>query len=203
MSRTIASLAFLALAACRAAEGPAPVPVRADPERFRVETVLYELPLARAEALSHPADPEQATFGFDVDDRGSREQVERLARSDPDVLRVERPALVVAPGTRARVPARSRAARGETRERESDRIELEVRPSVSDGWTPVDLELSIRWLSPGGGEIGSLPRGSAPLPEGLPMRFVCLPARSAGAASSSDESRAVIGFLRVLPLPAR
>ena len=155
------ALAVLAvLVGCSAPRGR-PSPPEPDPAAFRVATILFEVPLARAEALYHPADEREPTFGFSVDESGSRGTLEDLARTDPAVLRVARPDLVLAPDARGSVP--------EARSPGSVRMEIRVRASAAvREWAPVRLELGLRWLSPEGREIAAMPGASALVPSLVP-----------------------------------
>jgi hypothetical protein len=177
----------LLLAACASPAKPA-----LPPAAFRVETVLYELPLASAEALYRTADPNEATLGFDADLTASRTKLEELARRDPAVRRVMRPDLVLDPGKDGRVPPRLQ------HDLDSDRLEIDVRVSIVEHeWAPLRLELSLRRLAADGSELASLPRGSALLPESAAMRFVCLPPRE-----RAGSQHAIVGFVRPVGLAA-
>lgn len=170
-----------ALLGCAAPRAKPPAPAR-EPTGFRIETVFFDLPLARAEALIRPADEREATLGVAIDDGAGLSALESLARVDPDVVRAARPALVVAPEEAAVL--------------RTDGIEASVRViPVLHEVAPVRVEIGLRWTSPQGVEIGALPRAAVLLPEGKSLRIACLPPRS-----DAGGRLAVVAFLSVTPL---
>jgi hypothetical protein len=186
----LATIVTAAAGAVIGCSGPKPrpaVPPLVEPTGYRVETVLYEVPLALAEALYRPAHEREATLGFGLDLANVAAQLEALA-SGPDVLRFERAPLVLSAGARGSVPRRPPPAN-----RPSDGVEIEVRPEFSISWAPIDLEFALRWSAPDGRSIGRT-AGKTPIPEDQSILVACLSPRGA------EPQLAILGSLRVIPI---
>lgn len=176
------------------------VPPLVEPIAFRIETVLFDLPLSLAEELHRPAHEREATICVLIDETGARERLEDLARDDPAVVRAARPDLVVEPGAIAPVPTRVATPLEPARSKASDFIALQVRPTISYDWQPFDLELRIDWYAPSGRSLAKLPSSTSPVPKDHWLRFVCLPSKLDGGDNAASKARAVFGFFRVRPI---
>lgn len=182
------ALAFTALG-CASPDTSRPE-VRVEPRAFRIETVMFDVPLPIAEELYRQADANDSTLGCSIDEAHVRERLEALASASQGVERAERPVVTAAPGELAHVPDRVVAVADPVRKLESDGLALEVRASISYDFAPVELELRLTWRSANGAQLGRLPSSVIPMPAGAWLRVVCLPSRAQGG-------NAVLAFLHV------
>jgi hypothetical protein len=189
----------LVIAACAMPQAPAPDPPRAprdDPKSYTIETVMFEMPLPIAEELYRRAEERDSTLGAPIDEARCREALELLCRSNPAIVRAERPSLAVRAGALAAVPARTATPAHPERTLASDFLELSVRASPIHDWTDLEVETQFRWTDVHGRELGRLPSAVSPLPDGYWLEIACLPSRQ---ASTSIGALAVLAFLRVTP----
>lgn len=158
------------LAACRSAAPQLAGP----PATWRVDTVTYEVALADAERLWLPAHEREPALsvGFDAD--GALERaVKSLAAAQPDVR--------VRAWNTAHV---ANEAWGELAPRDADlarELDVSVCPMWRDSWTPLALEVAVDWRDARGERIAQLPSSAQPVPPGVAVRVVCLPARTRDA----------------------
>ncbi len=190
----LALLASLALAACHAS-APVHVPMREthrvepplmEPTGFRIETVCFDVPLELMESFGIESSPEGALLGVRVDETGR--QTLLAASKDPAIRHVEHPPVIVEPGHSARIPAHTAAGVPVA----SDSLDLDVRASISYGFSPVELEVSLAWRDSRGAQIGRM-SGSAPQPEGHWIETMCVPKAATGGV-------AILAFVRAVPL---
>ncbi len=157
-----------------------------EPTGFRIETTLFDVPLELVESLGIESSLEGALLGVRVDETGRRTLLE--ASQDPAMRRLERPPAIVEPGRSARIPARLAAGAPAA----SDALELDVRASISYGFSPVELEVSLAWRDSSGVLLGRM-SGSAPQPEGHWIETMCVPQAATGGV-------AILAFVRAVPL---
>lgn len=186
MTRVALALAGCALlAACRSAD-PAP---EGPPHAWRVDAVTYEVALADAERIWLPAHEREPALSVGFDPDGALERaVKALAAARPDVR------------TRAWHSANiANEAWGKLAPRDADfarELELAVCPMWRDSWTPLALEVAVEWRDARGERLAKLPSSAQPVPPGVAVRVVCLPARSADANATA---RARFTFVRATP----
>jgi hypothetical protein len=181
---------ILLVAGCAANEVPlrqrAPL---VHPIEFRVETVLFDLPLERARTIATQSPPADDTIGWRLDEDGLQERLTALASTDETVRRGARPDIVLAPLERGRVPQRL-LPRSNPRAIESDQVELSVRVARSEGWQICDLEVEPAWLRSWSSPLRSAP-STTQMPPDLWLELDMLPASG---------PRAIIGFVRAVPI---
>jgi hypothetical protein len=205
----VASFALF-LAACSTPQAPAPDPPRApanmtsrvpreDPRSYSIETVMFEMPPRIAEDLYRRAEERDSTLGAPIDEAHCREALEILARSNPAIVRAERPLLTVDAGVVAPLPARVATPAHPDHTLASDFLELSVGATPVHEWADTEIETRLRWTDVHGRELGRLPRAVSPMPDGYWLEIVCLPSRQ---ASASIGALAVFAFLRVTPIDA-
>jgi hypothetical protein len=194
----------LLLAACAAPPPPAPASPtprapREDPRSYSIETVMFEMPLCIAEDLYRRAEERDSTLGAPIDEAHCREALEILARSNPAIVRAERPPLTVDAGAVAPLPARVATSAHPEHTLASDFVELSVGATPVHEWTDTEVEARLSWTDVHGRELGRLPRAVSPMPDGYWLEIVCLPSRQ---ASASIGALAVFAFVRVTPVDA-
>jgi hypothetical protein len=173
----------------------------AEAKHFRIESVMFEMPLACAEELYGRAEENDTTFGTPIDETRSRAALEILCATHPEIVRSARPDLVLEPREVAYLPLRVATKEHPPRSLASDFLELQVRAAPRDGWPELELETRIHWTDPKGRVLGRLPSSTSPIPYGSYgdwLEIACLPSRKIAA---SDGTRAVLAFVRATPLP--
>ena len=199
---SLAALLLALAAACAVQERTRPtVPPLVEPDAFRIETVLFDVPLDVAEDLFAPALERDATIAVAIDETGLFARIEERARADARIVRADRPDFVVAAGTSAAVPARAPDSAGASGSRAepplaSDALDLVIGAAPSVDWAPVEIEIALDWRSDRG-RRARLPGSRTLLPARHRMTVVCLPARE---GASVEPPRAVIGFVGALGL---
>ncbi len=156
-----------------------------DPKAFRIETVLYDVPLETARGLGLEPSGDGPMIGIRVDETNAREKLDTLATSG--IRRLDRPPVVAAPGETARVPARL----DDSEPAASDGLDIDVRASTSYDFAPVALEISIAWRD--GSRLLGRMQGSAPQPKDAWIVLTCVP-------MVRDDRAAIQGFLRAVPV---
>ncbi len=199
VKRLLLLLAGLALgAACRMPEDPlppeyAPAPRRIPPAAYRFEVELYELPLARAEALyGHAADEHAGRIALLIDERGLREELRALATNAKDVRRVARPPLEARPEERGLVAPGGADGWGAG-------LRLEFGARETFDWAPHELDFALAWTSPQGERLGSA-AGTTPVPGDRDVVVWCLPPRALAAQPEPRTARAIAALVRVQAL---
>lgn len=162
------------------------------PVTFRFETLLFDVPLARAAEWTRAPQATTVTVAFSVDEKGLREKLEALARADESIVRAERAPLEQAPGLHARIARRKGDFFHPSTSLASDGVALGVQANLALGWQVCDLSLELSWLPDGGAPIRY--PVSTPMPADLWLEFDLLPPQS------SPSARAVIGFVRAVPV---
>lgn len=162
------------------------VPPLFEPKAFRIETVLYDVPLAQAEKLGTKASPTDALLGLRVDEFGTQLALEKSADAIP--RKVMRPPATVTPGELVRIPPRPIAGDPTA----SDRLELDVRASISNGFAPVELDIALVWRDRSGALLGRT-SGNAPQPKDHWIETLCVP-------PAATQDLAIFGFVRAVPL---
>jgi hypothetical protein len=191
----------------------------ADAKHFRIETVMFEMPLAIAEDLYGRADENDSTLGAPLDESRVRAALELLVARHPEIVRSTRPDLVLAAREVAYLPLRAASSEHPARSLASDFLELRVRAAPAEGWPELELEVRIHWMDPRGRVLGNLPSSTSAIPcesgdaeatrgssgssssggRGCEwLEIACLPSRNLAA---SENTRAVLAFLLVTPLP--
>jgi len=181
------------LSACAACSTPEPqLRQRAplvQPVEFRVETVLFDLPLDRARAVATRMPAHDDGIGWRIDEQGLKERLTVLAGTDETIRLGARESLVVGALERKRVPPRI-LPRAKPSSIESDQVELSVRVARSEGWQICDLELELAWLRAFSAPLRAAP-STTQMPPDLWLEFDMLPASG---------PRAIIGFVRAVPI---
>lgn len=187
-ARAARALVLFALAAaCRA---PALEPEPAGPPRgYVVAAVTYELPLADAERIWLPAHAREPALSVGFDTNGELERtVKELAAADAQVrTRAWHTARVANEAWVKLAPRDAELAR---------ELDLAVCPMWRDSWTPLALDVAVEWRDARGERLAKLPSSAQPVPPGVAVRIVCLPARGSGA---SEPPRARFTFVRATP----
>lgn len=187
-SRAVIALCLsLAAVACRAParEPEPPVP----PRGYVVAAVTYEIALAEAERIWLPAHAREPALSVGFDTNGELErEVKKLAAADANVR------------TRAWHTARvANEAWVKLAPRDADlarELDLSVCPMWRDSWTPLALDVAVEWRDARGERLAKLPSSAQPVPPGVAVRVVCLPARGSGA---SEPVLARFTFVRATP----
>jgi len=193
-------------------------------KHFRIETVMFEMPLAIAEDLYGRAAQDDSTLGAPLDESRCRAALELLVAQHPEIVRSTRPDLVLAAREVAYLPLRVASSEHPARSLASDFLELQVRAAPAEGWPDLELEVRIHWMDQRGRVLGRLPSSTSAIPcdcgtdasggsvssdssdssassgdRGCEwLEVACLPSRSLAA---SENTRAVLAFLLVTPLP--
>jgi hypothetical protein len=167
-----------------------------DPRAYRVECVIFELPLAIAEELNGHAAESDATLGAAVDAARCREALEILQPRNPAITRCARPRIELALDHLTRVPPRTATSEHPAGSLASDHLELSLRVRGSTGWAPLDLETQIRWTDAAGRALGRLPSSTSPLPAGEWIEIVCLPST---ADANERHVPAIFAFVALAP----
>jgi hypothetical protein len=201
---TTHSLLLIVLAACgscRATDAPLmrQRPPLVWPVAFRVETVLYDLPLDRARELVPRTDPAQDALGYRIDEQELSARLAQLASAgtpaDAAIRRAERPDIVAAPGKPVRIPPRCASRTQPAQSLDSDALDMDVRILLSSEWQICNLVLGLTWSRAGAAPMRAS-QADSPMPEDLWLEFDMLPASAARAPSA----RALIGFVRAVPI---
>jgi hypothetical protein len=188
----------LACAACQASAPPRASsrathwvePPLVEPTAFRIETVLFEVPVDLARSFGVEPSAHGASLGVRVDETGRLAVLE--SSKHPDIRRLERPSVTVEPGRSIRISAASRSASGAAPGSVSDSLDLDVAPSISYGFAPVELVIGMVWRDAQGELFGRM-SGSAPQPAGQCVETMCVPAEGHGDV-------AIFGYVRAVPV---
>lgn len=179
------------------------VPPLFEPMAFRIETELYDVPLALAALNGGEASAHYLLLGMRIDEDRTRDV---LVTSD--AKRVSRPAVTVVAGGRAAIPARPNLG---PQLLASDYLDLDVRASISYGVAPIELAIGMVWRGNDDVVLGRT-TGTVPLPVGQWIRTLCVPRKEEKGPSTDaivlvrgDEAPrdlAVFGFVRAVPVHA-
>ena len=166
-------------------------------KQFRVETMMFDCPLAIAEDLYGRAGENDSTIGTPVDESRCREALELLAPTNGAIVRSARPDLVLAPRELAYIAPRSASSEHPKDSLASDHLEIQVRAAPSDSWPPLEVETRLRWTDLHGRVLGRLPSGASLVPEGEWIEIACLPSRQ---DAERERTSAVLAFVHVVPI---
>jgi hypothetical protein len=159
------------------------------PVEFRVETVLFDLPLDRARSIATKMPAHDDGIGWRLDEEDLKDRLTALAQTDETIRLGARENLVAGALERRRVPPRV-LPRAKPLSIESDQVEISVRVARSEGWQICDLEVELAWLRAWSSPLRASP-STTQMPPDLWLEFDMLPASG---------PRAIIGFVRAVPI---
>jgi hypothetical protein len=178
------------------------VPLNAPIAReYRFQTVLFDVPHALAEQLYREAEPASSTVTLVIDEQNVLAKLEALARSTPEVVRVVRPELALAPDVRGRIPERVPGGECPRGCYWSDALHVEFTAHHRRDWAPFEVEFNVIANTPSGGVLARF-SGDMPVPPRQRLMLVSLPSKAFVQQSTAPRAHAVIGFVQVEPVIA-
>lgn len=167
------------------------MPPLVQPLAFRVDTVVFVMPIDRARSIVTGSDPKQDTIAYRIDEQGLFARLMDLSGRDVSVrcVTMSSPWLVAGYGlgTTLTLDGPGSAAAG--------RLRMDEKVSLGRGWQAYDLQVGFTWTRGSTVVMRALP-ARTPMPPDLWLEFDMLPA----ASGDEHDARGLVGFVRAQPI---